>query len=289
MRIAVIGAGLAGLTAARRLTDAGLAPVVFDKSRGLGGRLATRRHDLGSFNHGAPCVHAVDTRFLAYLSASGVAEQRGDAWYGQPGMSALVRPLAAGLELCLGNAVEKVQRRGGVFTLSGDAGGLGAFDRVICAIPVVQARRVLADVLTPGALDGAAMAPCWTLMADFAGTPDAISPPDAVLNAPIAQPGLPGRWVAHATLDWTQSHLEDAAPEVLSHLVATLQNRLGLGAPIGAMVHRWRFARTLTPLGRAFHHERGLFVGGDWALGRDADHAFASGAAMAEAVIGSAE
>ncbi|HIP78813.1 MAG TPA: FAD-binding protein, partial [Kiloniellaceae bacterium] len=42
-RIAVIGAGLAGLLCARRLQDAGLHPVVFEKSRGLGGRLATRR------------------------------------------------------------------------------------------------------------------------------------------------------------------------------------------------------------------------------------------------------
>ncbi len=41
--IAVIGAGVAGLTCAQKLQQTGRRVVVFDKSQGLGGRLATRR------------------------------------------------------------------------------------------------------------------------------------------------------------------------------------------------------------------------------------------------------
>jgi len=41
--IAIIGAGLAGLTCARQLKAAGYQVCVLDKSRGLGGRIATRR------------------------------------------------------------------------------------------------------------------------------------------------------------------------------------------------------------------------------------------------------
>jgi len=40
--------------------------LVLDKSRGLGGRLATRRHEMGPFNHGAPGVLPVDAGFAAY-------------------------------------------------------------------------------------------------------------------------------------------------------------------------------------------------------------------------------
>ena len=53
-RIAVIGSGIAGLACARRLSDAGYAPILFDKGRGIGGRLATRRTPDGrQFDHGA--------------------------------------------------------------------------------------------------------------------------------------------------------------------------------------------------------------------------------------------
>ena len=41
--VAIIGAGLSGLTCARELKAAGLTVCVLDKSRGLGGRMATRR------------------------------------------------------------------------------------------------------------------------------------------------------------------------------------------------------------------------------------------------------
>ncbi|CAN0525952.1 unnamed protein product, partial [Scytosiphon promiscuus] len=50
-RIAIIGAGLAGLAAGRALAETGMTPVIFEKSRGLGGRLATRRMDFGPIDH----------------------------------------------------------------------------------------------------------------------------------------------------------------------------------------------------------------------------------------------
>ena len=41
--IAVIGAGMAGLVCAQQLSQAGYSVVVVEKSRGVGGRVATRR------------------------------------------------------------------------------------------------------------------------------------------------------------------------------------------------------------------------------------------------------
>ena len=60
MRVAIIGAGMSGLACARRLVDAGLSPVVFDKGQGIGGRMATHRVDGLQFDHGAQYVTAQD-------------------------------------------------------------------------------------------------------------------------------------------------------------------------------------------------------------------------------------
>ncbi|MDZ7704651.1 MAG: FAD-dependent oxidoreductase, partial [Trueperaceae bacterium] len=66
--VAVIGAGVAGLSAARDLQAAGREVVVFDKSRGLGGRVATRRYHDRPVDHGAPHLRARDERFAEEIA-----------------------------------------------------------------------------------------------------------------------------------------------------------------------------------------------------------------------------
>jgi NADPH-dependent 2,4-dienoyl-CoA reductase/sulfur reductase-like enzyme len=62
--MAVVGAGISGLTCARTLADHGLPVTVFEKSRGVGGRMATRRSDNGAvFDHGAQYFTVRDQRF----------------------------------------------------------------------------------------------------------------------------------------------------------------------------------------------------------------------------------
>ena len=56
--VAILGAGMAGATAARSLAEAGLTVRVFDKGRGVGGRMATRRNAAMQFDHGAQFLRA---------------------------------------------------------------------------------------------------------------------------------------------------------------------------------------------------------------------------------------
>ena len=52
-RVAIIGAGLSGLAAGWELSRRGLDVVVFEKSRGLSGRAASRGHGAVRYDHGA--------------------------------------------------------------------------------------------------------------------------------------------------------------------------------------------------------------------------------------------
>ena len=71
--VAIIGAGMSGLAAARVLSDAGYAVTIFEKSRGVGGRAATRRRAGFIYDHGAQyirqgnpdSVSLITTRFRA--------------------------------------------------------------------------------------------------------------------------------------------------------------------------------------------------------------------------------
>ena len=291
MRIAVIGAGLAGLTAARGAAEAGHEVTIFDKSRGLGGRLATRRTEAGGIDHGAPWVEAVGAfaELLDQLVAKGAAARHGDAYVGTPGMSGLVRPLARDLYLTRGEAVTSLDAEAGTF----EAGGArhGPFDRIVVAIPAPQAQALTAAE----DLGAVVMAPAWTLVAAFEarlGLPDIVQPEAAPVEIALRNSAKPGRdgeaWVLHMRADWSRANLERSRAEMVPELSGLLDELTGeaLPDPVHLAAHRWRYARTERPLGRPFLPLAGgrVLVGGDWALGPDAAHAWESGRAIAAAL-----
>ncbi|WP_353269465.1 NAD(P)-binding protein [Gemmatimonas sp.] len=110
--IAIIGTGLAELSAARALAAREVPVRLFDKGRAPGGRLATRRAELDGvklqFDHGAQYLRAEGAGFAAALDAAGARPRQDDARrVGVPGMSALARALATGLD---GDALRHVGR-----------------------------------------------------------------------------------------------------------------------------------------------------------------------------------
>lgn len=117
--VLVIGAGMAGLIAAAALASAGRRVLVLDKGRGVGGRLASRRIDRATFDHGAQFLTARDPRFAATLEEaqrSGAAREwfRGasDAhvrWRGNPAMTSVAKHLASGLDLALQTPVSALR------------------------------------------------------------------------------------------------------------------------------------------------------------------------------------
>ena len=78
MKIAVIGAGVAGLTAGRVLAESGHEVVIFEKSRGYGGRLATRyagKDNNSKVDHGLPYIEVSSADIeplISELTNSGV-------------------------------------------------------------------------------------------------------------------------------------------------------------------------------------------------------------------------
>jgi renalase len=205
-RIAIIGAGVAGLACARVLSDAGHHVRAFDKGRGPGGRLSTRRTqtDVATlhFDHGAQYFTARDPAFRsqidAFIHQGSVAEWHGSLvrlardgtnrplsqeplYVGTPGMNSMVRAMAAGLDVAWAVRVGAITRQDDAWHLADEAGAaLGAFDQIVCAVPAEQ----VAPLLEAHASDLASHAkaitslPCWAGM--FAFDAPLASPFDAI-------------------------------------------------------------------------------------------------------------
>lgn len=315
-RIAIIGAGMAGITCALELQALGCRPVVLEKSRGIGGRLATRRTVEGDcFDHGAQYITARQPDFQQLLQAlqkqhsvaewSPVDSARStlppQPWMvGTPGMSALLKPLAATLELHTESRITGLRRSAAGWQLHSDTQATSEpFDAVVCTAPAVQCHALLTDFpAMQAALSQVNMAPCWAVMLRYAEplpvSFDARRYQDAAIGWLARQSsrpghaGLPHAWVLHASAAWSQQHLEDSAEQVLATLQRELAYLLGTTLPnIGfAAAHRWRHALTTAPLGQPFlaHADGSLYAAGDWCLGARVESAYASGKAVAAAL-----
>ena len=320
-RIAVIGAGLAGLACARALRARGATVRLFDKGRGPGGRLATRRAEAEGlalqFDHGAQYLTARGEGFAVLLAAHGAAPWgAAGRLVGTPGMSALPRALAAGLDLATARHVTAIEGAPGAWMVRHlDAAMVrpgrpppamapeadGPFDAIALALPPAQAAPLVAPHAPawPARLAAVRLAPCWTVMAAFAAPlplPDGLRPED---GSPIgwaardsSKPGRPRGaecWVVQGGPGWSRTHLEDGPETVLPALLAALGALAGapLPAPVHAAAHRWRYSLVEVPLGEPCLADRSLGLGlaGDWCLAGRAEAAFDSGTALAAALL----
>lgn len=295
-KIAIIGAGLAGSVLARTLVDAGADVCVIEKSGGTGGRLATRRTEHGAFNHGAQYLAAKTAPFRAMLTglshAGSVdvwapAEKDRDAvWHiGKPGMSGVVKPLLAGIDLKSRTRVTELIADGDQVALKAQDDNLGLFDRVIVTAPAPQAFD-LTVALDPvfQSLASVRYAPCWTAMAVFKGfdaVPEFVrgKANDAIgwMATAFKTEGKTGL-VVQAGADWSCDHLELPKEEAAGLIIEAVQQRFDAPAPVHLDAHRWRYSLVERPLGTAFLASRSerVFVAGDGLLGGRAESAFES-------------
>lgn len=321
-RLAVVGAGLAGLVCASRAARAGWAVRVFEKARGAGGRLSTRRVGELHFDHGVQYFTARDPEFAAFVDeavAAGAAapwacrvatisrgsvtpEVDGPARFvGTPGMSGLVKPLAAEAELHRSTRVGAIVRDGGAWRLASAEGDpLGSFDAVVVAAPAPQAAPLLAAAPALAARAAAIpMRPCWAGLVAFVEPLAAAAGFDAafVEGSPLAwiarnaaKPGRPEgeAWVLHATASWSEERVDATPDDVAGALADALREILGQALPpvVHRSAHRWLYALPAGAAGSAAGPclwDPALRIGacGDWCLEGRVEAAFRSGAALA--------
>lgn len=322
-RIAIIGAGMTGLTCADRLANAGAQPVIFEKSRGIGGRMATRRAgEAGelSFDHGAQYIRSRQGGFsdlLDRLEKEGSvglwnAKRRDTSdpddrplYVGTPAMNSLLRPLASELDIRLNTHISSILAGGDGWLLSDDNGNLETFDRVVVTVPAIQARNLLSrETEIVEAISKVEIWPCWSLMIALESPVECdfdqwryVSSEIGWLARNSSKPerGSAECWVVHARPEWSIDNLEREKEDVCEELSAMFKRLMseatGLEIPavIYAAAHRWRYAQTGKALAAPFaaSSDGTLLVGGDWTLGARVECAYESGTAMAEAVLAS--
>lgn len=321
MKVAVIGAGLAGLSCARDLRRAGFFVEVFEQERVIGGRLSTARVGMESFDHGAQYLTARSSRFRSFIDEvaglgyaarwtprSQISGPEGGGqimpWYvGTPGMASVVRPLTESLRIQTSRRVHTLERADKNWKVwFEDQTVVGPFAAVAVCVPAPEARLLLGRVgdMTQ-IMSRVRMAPCWSLMIQFEERvlpeQDVFSDMSETIRWIARNNTKPGRTkkgetiVIHASPSWSRE-TEDVDPDVVAdELWSEASHALGLPPvrPNRKSAHLWRHGLVEVSLGETylFSQEHNVGVAGDWCLGRLAEHAYESGTGLAKAIINS--
>jgi len=279
MRVALIGAGLSGITAARTLLASGYEVAVFEKSRGPSGRMSTRRSEAWQADHGAQYFTAKRPDFQAqvhdWCQQGLAAEWHGrivnqgtrppiQRFVGTPRMSALPaelsKPLRLHTEFTLTALTPTATPNGCQWQLTSKEHGPheAPFDAVILSIPSPQLKPF--EHHFPATwrevIHGNTYSPCWTVMAGYT-EPLTLEFDGRFMDEPSplswiarnhSKPGRTGpeTWTLHASPAFSTSHLEEDPQEVTDTLLQTFY-ALGALKPDWVQTHRWRYALATNP------------------------------------------
>lgn len=310
--VIVVGAGMAGLTAARTLMDHGVAVTVLDKGRAVGGRMATKRHEGARYDHGAQRFRASSEEFARMVDdwrSHGVVR----TWYeehrtvrgerqtlerliGANGMRGIPEHMAVGVDVRTGVTVRELNANSGTVTAVTDEERFTATAAIVTA-PLPQLLD-LVDLSGDAELESSCRAIRYNASLALLAQPrdtravgSGRLEPDSGAIAWLADnqhkgvSGVPAVTV-HSTPGFAAVHLESEPADWVPMLLSEAEELLGseLTAPLG---HRWRYAEPQTTLGSSYAVLSGptpIVLAGEAFVSARVEGAFLSGLAAGRAL-----
>lgn len=298
MKIIIIGAGLAGLSAAKILTQKGHIVTVLDKGRGVGGRMSTRTIGEAKVDHGAQYFAVKSPDFQAFISEMQsenvtaewqLAQRENVRYVGAKGMNTIPKKMTASLNVLVNEKVISVVNN----TVKTESGNVYAFDNLIITMPIPQ----VIDLFQNSKIDFSARdksvlstieyTPCIAVMGFLKKPTDILSGGIILENQPVA-------WIAdnfqkgitkvptvtlHASSAYSAARFDDDLQEVAREMLSSVSQHVEPENIVSFQTHRWRFSNAIKRVQEHFYQieNQPIYLSGDgFGLG-NVEGAFLSG------------
>lgn len=322
MKIAVIGAGLAGLVVASQLKQHGYDVTVYEKSRGPGGRMSTRRTDFGGFDHGAQYFVVRDDRFADFLKpyiADGLVTEwqpqlvdcdavgqftprpsTPPRYVGVPGINSICKQLAEGLTVHKQAKVLPIEKQQkGWLVQTEDNTKPATFDWIISTAPPMQTANVLRAV--PSIVDQViqqTVHPCFAVMLasktpwshEWGGAFVKNNGPLSWIAINSSKPGRDTKFtqiVLHSATEWTQNMLKNEPEVIQAEMIKAFHDvtKFPVDDLVFQTLHRWLYAKPTESIfveDSLCDFDEKVAVAGDWLCAGRVEGAFLSGLDMVQ-------
>ena len=303
MSIVVIGAGIAGVVAARELQRHGHEVVVIDKGRSPGGRMATRRDGDARFDHGAQFFTVRDELFqqrvddwmsrgLVHEWCRGFESSDGHPRYvATHGMNSLVKDLAQGIDVRCSITATSVTPGSSGWVIHTTEADEFTCDRVIVTSPIPQTNALLSTsgVTVPNEISSCEYDPTVALLVTVNVSPSTLGAhgglqdADEVFsfigdNARKGVSTIPAI-TFHANAEWSSTHFEQSDEWLHDELLASSTRWLSNVTVLSSQVKKWRYAtpKNVWPERYWSNHTNTLCLAGDAFGGPKIEGAYLSG------------
>ncbi len=323
VKIAIIGAGISGLALANTIKNSADIEL-FEKSRGFGGRVATRRADDFNFDHGAQFFKVKTLEFQNYIQPM-VDQNIIELWkarfieiidgkitnkrtwgndpanyVGNPSMNSIGKYMAEGLNVQLSKKVEKLSKVDKWILYDENNEALGEYDWVISSIPPLQAQQMIPDlkIIFPNIKEYEMLA-CFSLMLGYE------QPIELDFDAALVK-GFDISWISvnsskpsrdnnytllvHSTNKWAQENIDKDRDWVKDYLCDELKKIIPIKTEKAEYIglQGWRYANIMKQK-KGFeyflNHENQIGLCGDWFIQGRIEAAYISGAHLGRELL----
>jgi renalase len=323
MKIAIVGAGITGSLLANKLASGGHSPVVFEKSRGRGGRCTFKRTDWAEFDLGAPVVPAWENNFIKFMQTqvdSGLATSwpkqvfefdgqlataatKRQQYVFTGGMNATCVSWLQNLPLISECRIEQASRTAGKWWLTDSlARHHGPFDSLVVTAPWPQTEQLLRKIAGINqSLPEQDWSSCWTvamqLTQSIATHVELIYLKNTPVQTLIRDSAKPDRkssqqqlWIAHFDHHISAQLGEEGASEAML-LAGQVLQQVFPDADLqfaNHYCHFWRYARPAqkqAAIGLIIDKQQNIFAGGDWSYGASIQAAWQAANKLCEGIL----
>ncbi len=290
-KIAIIGAGFSGAYLAYRLKDK-FQITVFEKARGVGGRLSTRYGEQGEFDFGAPSFKATDDDFKEFvekLCLEGLLEKWGgrDEYVSVPRMNQWIKFLLKGVDVKTNTCIDNVEYMGNKWHLTPE---FDDYDILISTAPIAQTQLLLLDKVSfTSQIQDLALQPCYVLMIGLLSSvvlpnQQFLQINDGFIEKIVFNHTKPQRpsmqaLVIYTDVQWSIRHLEEDLESVKNQILEKFCQVLNIESSMvsSSSLHRWRYAfgtSNLTQPLLLWDDHRQCGASGDWCFDGTVESAF---------------